>query len=164
MVQYSAPWSRFLKIVSGLISVILCAAFWLAAPTSSVDESVEFQAFLMAFPVLLLGISALFIIRRYEINGEFVEIVRVVGRKKFRLDNIASVEANPKAMDLSIRTFGNGGMFSFSGFFRNDTLGRYRAFASNKANAVVIQRKQGAPIVISPHDPQDFVDEVTARI
>ncbi|MEM9774119.1 MAG: PH domain-containing protein [Chloroflexota bacterium] len=164
MVQFSAPWSRFLKIVSGSISVLLCLAFWFAAPTSTMNESAGFRTFLIVFPLAFLGIAALFIIRRYEINDEYVEIVRVVGRKKFRLDNIKSIEANPTAMDLSIRTFGNGGMYSFSGFFRTENLGGFRAYVSNKANSVVIQRKKGSPIVVSPHDPISFVEQVNARI
>lgn len=164
MIQYSAPWSRFLKIVSGSISVLLCGAFWFAGPTSSVDESAAFQIFLIVFPVLFLALSALFIIRRYEINAEYVEVVRYAGRKKFRIDNIESIQADPNAMDLSIRTFGNGGMFSFSGLFRNDKLGSYRAYVSDKSNSVIIQRKKGSPVVVSPHDPLDFVKQVKARL
>ncbi|MEM8856785.1 MAG: PH domain-containing protein [Chloroflexota bacterium] len=163
MVQFSAPWSQFLKVISAIISIVLCVAFWYSSVASD-EYSQGFQAFLIAFPVVLLGGSALFIIRRYEVTDEFIEVVRIIGRKKYRIDNIESVEADPTLMDLSIRTFGNGGMFSISGFFRNRRLGSYRAFVSNKSNAVVMHRKKGSPIVVSPDDPDAFVKEISSRI
>ncbi|MFT5193722.1 MAG: hypothetical protein ACI9EW_003503 [Cellvibrionaceae bacterium] len=164
MKHSAAPWGLFVKVISALITVLICTVFWLAAPISSDNESVAFRMFLILLPVLLLGSSALFIILRYEISSENIEVVRVVGRTKYRLDNIKSVEFEPTSTDLSIRTFGNGGLYSISGFFRNTQLGAYRAYVTNAANCVVIRRKQGSPIVLSPHDPIRFVEQVTLSI
>lgn len=128
------------------------------------SEGVSFQIFLILFPLVLLGSSALFIIRGYEITAEHIEIARVIGRAKYALDNIDTIEFEPKSTALSIRTMGNGGLYSISGFFRNKQLGAYRAYVTDSANTVVIRRKKGSPIVISPGEPIDFVDEVTRRI
>ena len=164
MRQFSAPWSRFLKVMSTIITVIICVAFWLAAPISSEVESFSFQLFLAILPVVILGSSAIFIIRRYEISNDDIEIVRIIGRTKYALDNIESIESNPKATELSIRTMGNGGLYSISGFFRNKQLGAYRAYVTDAENCVVIKRKKGSPIVISPDDPTEFVEQVRRLI
>jgi hypothetical protein len=56
----------------------------------------------------------------------------------------------------SLRLLGNGGLFSFSGEFWNRRLGRYRALATDPSRAVVL-RYPGRTIVITPHDPQQFI-------
>ena len=150
--------------MSTIITIIVCIAFWLAAPISSEVESFSFQLFLALMPVVILGSSAIFIIRRYEISDEHIEIVRIIGRTKYEIDNIESIEADPKATELSIRTMGNGGLYSISGLFRNKKLGAYRAFVTDAANCVVIKRKKGAPIVISPGAPTEFAEQVRRLI
>ena len=164
MTQFSAPWSRFLKVISAVISIVICVAFWFAAPTTTVNETVPFQTFLILFPVAMLGSAAIFIIRRYEVTDGHIEIVRIIGRTKYAIDNIETIAFEPKATALSIRTMGNGGLYSISGFFRNKELGAYRAYVTNSANTVVIRRKKGSPIVISPGEPTDFVDAVNDQI
>jgi Bacterial PH domain len=51
---------------------------------------------------------------------------------------------------------GNGGAYSFSGEFWNRRLGRYRALATDPDRAVVL-RYPKRTIVITPHDPQQFI-------
>lgn len=160
MMRYSAPWSTFLKVVSVGITLLLLGAFWFAGPISTVEESTPFQLFLFAFPVLLLGSSAIFIIRGYEISDDAVEIIRVIGRVSYPIDNIEQVEHDPEAMSFAMRMMANGGMYSYSGFFRNQKLGSFRAYVSNKENTVVLHRKKGSPIVISPGEPKEFVKQL----
>ncbi len=52
-------------------------------------------------------------------------------------------------MKGSIRTFGNGGLFCFSGRFRNRKLGSYRAFATDPKLAVVL-RFPDKIVVVTP--------------
>jgi len=56
----------------------------------------------------------------------------------------------------SIRLFGNGGLFSFSGFFRNQALGIYRAYVTDPALTVVLVFAERT-LVISPVQPEAFV-------
>ena len=71
-------------------------------------------------------------------------------------NQLISIEPDPNAMKGSIRTFGNGGFFSFSGRFRNSQLGSYRAFATDPKRAVVIKTEKRT-FVITPQDPDDFI-------
>jgi hypothetical protein len=61
-------------------------------------------------------------------------------------------------MRWSIRTFGNGGFFSFSGFYRNKLLGAYRAFVTDRHQTVVL-RYGGRTVVVSPSSPEEFAHE-----
>ena len=64
-------------------------------------------------------------------------------------------------MEGSLKTMGNGGLFSFSGSFRNKRLGSYRALATDTRRCVVLKFDHKV-IVITPDKPKDFVDQVKA--
>jgi hypothetical protein len=56
----------------------------------------------------------------------------------------------------SIRVFGNGGLFSFTGLYQNKRLGSYRAYVTDDKRTVVVRLKEKT-IVISPEFPDEFV-------
>ena len=61
----------------------------------------------------------------------------------------------------SIRTFGNGGLYSFTGWFRNTALGAYRAFVTDPHRTVVLHFPTRT-VVVSPSAPEDFVHVIRA--
>ncbi len=67
---------------------------------------------------------------------------------------------DPDALRGSIRLFGNGGMFSFTGLFRSPKLGRYRAYVTDPARTVTL-RFADRVVVVSPSDPAAFVRDLT---
>jgi hypothetical protein len=75
---------------------------------------------------------------------------------------LESAQFEPNAMQWSIRTLGNGGFFSFSGFYRNKRLGGYRAFVTDRHQTVVL-RYSGRTVVVSPAAPEQFVQELVLR-
>jgi hypothetical protein len=78
---------------------------------------------------------------------------------------LRSAQVEPDAMRGSLRTFGNGGAFSFSGFYYNQRLGSYRAFVTDPRRAVVL-RYATRRIVLSPDSPEYFLRDLavpTAR-
>ena len=60
-------------------------------------------------------------------------------------------------MTGSIRTMGNGGLFSFSGRYRSRKLGSFRAYVTDLRNCVVLKLAEQV-IVISPENPEMFVE------
>ena len=69
---------------------------------------------------------------------------------------LESAQVEPDAMRGSLRTFGNGGAFSFTGFYYNKRLGSYRAYVTDPRRAVVL-RYANRRVVLSPDAPEDFV-------
>ncbi|VGO17923.1 hypothetical protein PDESU_06525 [Pontiella desulfatans] len=62
-------------------------------------------------------------------------------------------------MKGSIRLCGNGGLFSFTGLYRNKKLGNYRVFV-NDLNRAVVLRFSKRTTVVTPDDPAAFVERV----
>lgn len=149
--KYAAPWSISLIVISTVVSLIcvvpavalaLDGRFWIAA--------------------LLLGIvfaSALFTVRGYSLCSEDLVVYRLFWTTRVSLTGMLSSQVAPDAMRGSIRTFGNGGLFSFTGWFNNWKLGSYRAFVTDPHRAVVLNFDKHT-IVLSPGVPEDFVHDI----
>jgi hypothetical protein len=60
-------------------------------------------------------------------------------------------------MTKSLRTCGNGGAFSFTGWYWSKSLGFYRAFVTD-LNRTVVLRFEKKTVVVSPGEPEDFAE------
>ncbi len=152
---FRAPWSRRLSYSTLLFILILFAASTLGR------AEIHGRNFLSTFAItgipLLLAIgSSLFIISGYTITRDTLFIRRFLWHSRIDLSDLDSFEIDPDAMNGSSRAFGNGGLFCIAGYFRNERLGRYRAFATDPLLAVVL-RFHGKTLVVTPDNPEQFI-------
>ena len=162
----AAPWSLAVKVASTLASAVLIAvALSLAgglSHASRVPVGGALHDLLFVLPPLVLAIALLFVVRSYEVDGGELRVQRLLWTTTVPLDGIERAWHDPKAMSRSLRLFGNGGLFSITGWFRNRALGRYRAFVTNPHAAVVL-RTRSRVLVLSPDDPRRFLEDVRRR-
>jgi hypothetical protein len=152
---FKAPWGKTLRWVSVLSGLLLAVAVPLL-----VKAAPENARGLTALPLLILAGAALFVIRGYTIDPNELLIRRLLWATRLPLAGLKSAEVMPQAMRGSLRLFGNGGLFSITGLYRNRALGRYRAFVTHLQNTVVL-RFQKKTVVISPENPERFVAEIS---
>jgi len=145
---FTAPWSRLLIIVS-----VLAAALCLAIAITRFSGALSF------IPIVTMAGCALFTVRGYAITPEDNVVRRLFWNTRLPRIGLVSATFSPSAMKGSIRRFGNGGLFSFTGWFRNRELGNYRAFATDMTRSVVL-RYPGKTIVVTPGDVEGFVREL----
>ncbi|WOX06037.1 PH domain-containing protein [Microbulbifer pacificus] len=158
-IEFSAPWSRQLTFITLLTSVILLGIstiLWLKAPE---NPPLMYQLSIWMCPGVLL-LSALFAVRGYRVQGRNLWVLRPGWKTRIVLNGLKSVSFEPDATKGSIRLFGNGGFFAFSGLFRNQKLGRYRAFATDMSHTVVIQLP-ARTIVVTPDKPEQFQEALS---
>jgi hypothetical protein len=161
--HFKAPWGRSLKGMSIFITLIcigVSISGFFAAQLR--DHGLDFWIHAMT-PILILLVSLPFVIRGYTITEEALLIHRLLWDTRLPLADIRSAEAQSEAMAKSLRTFGNGGLYSFTGWYRNKALGNYRAFVTDLKRTVVLHCKTRC-IVISPDDPEDFVEAMKAHL
>ena len=151
-----APACRMLILVSALASALLLAIpilGWIALPASVP----VFSRFLMiAVPLLILVGALPFAIRGYRLQDGTLRIQRPGWATRLDLDGLLKAEADPSAMSGSLRIAGNGGLFSFTGWFWSRRLGRYRAFVMDPARSVILKFSDRT-VVVSPDAPDEFV-------
>ena len=151
MKTYKAPWSTSLIGVS-LLATGLCIAAAIGVAWSG-------RPWMALLPLAIIGGGILFTIRGYTVTPDAILVHRLLWTTRLPLAGLQSAAVEPEAMRRSIRTFGNGGLFSFSGWYRNRALGAYRAFVTDPHRSVVLHFA-ACIVVVSPSAPEDFVHDV----
>ena len=152
---FRSPWGSLLKVLSllGIVIIIGLPGWLLLSKGGAVIEVILY----CVIPIIVLFIALLFTVRGYVIKGNVLGIRRLLWETEFDLSSLVSVYCDAKAMTGSIRTMGNGGLFSFSGKYRSGKLGSFRAFVTDFRNCVVLKFDEQV-IVVSPENPEMFVE------
>ena len=158
MKTYQASWGRSLIVISSLL-VVLSIASVVGMPLILVSGPPGLGLLAQwTMSVIVLGCLP-FMIRGYVITDDAILIRRLFWTTRLDRAGLKSAESVPKAMKGSLRTCGNGGGFSFTGWYWNKSLGFYRAFVTD-LNRTVVLRFGKRTVVLSPDDPEGFVSEL----
>jgi hypothetical protein len=156
-----APWSTALKVLSLVGTVVLGAvsyAAFRAIPTST-GFTHNFGLGIALVPLAVLIASLFFVVRGYSVDATHLVVERLFTATRVPLTGLTRVWIEPHACQGSIRIIGNGGLFSFSGWFYSKRLGRYRLFATDFRNAVVLAFPR-ENVVVSPAAPHAFLEHL----
>lgn len=122
------------------------------------------------FPIFALVILAILNysygerILGYDVTNEGVKIVKGKNVELIKKDRIIEVKLIDKSdLKFAIRTFGIGGIFSYSGTFTNKKLGSMTWYLTRKDSLVMLVTKMDK-IVLSPDNCQEFYNEVKKMI
>ena len=161
-IRFSAPWCLAVKLTTVVVMALLLGITSIGS--RALPDSTPWLARLAIaiVPLAILLGTLPFIVRGYIITGGELRIERLGWQNRFALTDVISVNADPDAISGSLRLCGSGGLFGFFGWFRNRTLGIYRAYGTDPENSVVLKLKNRT-IVVTPHAPAQFVEEINRR-
>ncbi|HEX3126953.1 MAG TPA: PH domain-containing protein [Thermoanaerobaculia bacterium] len=159
--SFGAPWSTLLKIMTAFAVAILAIVGFVFVTEfpREVAAEIPFYFAMLAVSGAFLG-SAFFVVRGYELEPNVLLVRRLLWSTKIPLDNLTNAWADETAMKGSLRLFGNGGLFVFAGLFTNRKLGRYRAFATQPRNSVVL-KFTNRTVVVTPDRPVEFLQALS---
>lgn len=155
----AAPWPRGLKLLSALGTLILVAGGFIAyraAPNVAGFTHAFGVGVSLVFPAILLA-SLCFVVTGYAVDGTDLSVQRLFFSNRIALDGLSRLWHEPAQCRHSIRVFGNGGLYSFTGLYWSKALGRHRLFATDLARAVVLVTPRRT-VVITPAEPQVFIE------
>ena len=152
---FAAPWGTALKAMSGIFTLMLLGIAWIGLRTEA-DMGATWYASMVGMPLLILLIALNYTVLGYRITGDRLCVRRLGWTSQWNLEGLEAVAADTGAMVGSRRVFANGGLYSFSGRFRNKHLGHYHALATDPSRAVIL-RWPNRTLVITPDDPERFV-------
>ncbi|MFT3992093.1 MAG: PH domain-containing protein [Luteolibacter sp.] len=160
MKSYAAPWSNLLKITSAIMVILSLVTIFGSSylPLNIPKWSVHLTRWTL--PVIVIACVP-FIVLNYSIANKQLLIRRPFRTTRFDLTDFQSAAYAPKAMNKCLRLCGNGGIFSFTGWFWNSTLGNFQAFVTDP-NRTVVMRFKNKTIIVSPDDPEAFVTELNS--
>ena len=139
-----------------VLSLVILMLPMLAAILAPTKPPLLASVLLIAVPPLIVAKAFAARVRGYTLTEREIIVHRGLGTTRLTLAGLRSVAGDVDAMRGSARVFGNGGLFSITGRFWNRKLGCFRAFATDQSRAVVL-RYADRTIVITPHDPQQFI-------
>jgi len=146
--QFRSSWDFLLIGMTFLISAALIALAFIGG------------IFSVIMAIVFISFGVFFGVYGYSLQPQELRIIRLGWSKDIPYNDIVNIEYSPDAMMGSLRKFGIGGFFSYYGMFKNRVLGDYKAYATHRKNTVVITIKSGKKIVVTPSDPERFVEEL----
>jgi hypothetical protein len=161
MKHYEAPWSTSLIVLSVLTTIVCVGATTAAWLSLGIKNPPGVPGLVALLPLVILFGAALFTVRGYSISSDSILVHRLLWSTVLPRTGLESAHAEPDAMRGSIRTFGNGGAFSFTGFYYGKRLGSYRAYVTDPHRTVIL-RYAKRRVVLSPATPEDFVYDLAA--
>jgi hypothetical protein len=157
--EFGAPWSRAVRLLS-FGSVALLLALTLIGLLLGPRQVWLWRALMVGAPLAVLCSALLFMVRGYVLSPAQIEVRRLGWATVLPLAGLEAVSGDPRALQGSLRLFGNGGLFAISGWFWNRRIGRFRAYATDPERAVLLRYRDGAQVILTPHDVQHFIIQV----
>jgi Bacterial PH domain len=157
--EFSAPWGRSLRVMTSAAVAILLTVV-LTGLLAGPRQLWVWWAAMVAMPLVVLCGSLLFMVRGYVLTDSQIEVRRLGWSTTLPLADLVTATGEPQGLRGSVRLFGNGGLFSISGWFWNRRIGRFRAYATDPQRAVLLRYRDGARVVLTPHDVQHFLVQV----
>jgi hypothetical protein len=158
--SFRAPWGKLLIIMTALGCVVLLGVPSMMVSVIPQDDLpvIARIAMILIWP-LILGITALFSIRSFDIMQDGILVQRLFWANRLGYEDLRSVRVDKDAMKGSIRVMGNGGLFSFSGRYRSRKLGVFTVYATDMKLSVIL-RYSDRTVVVTPESPEEFADLV----
>jgi PH (Pleckstrin Homology) domain-containing protein len=160
--EFRAPWSGSLKTASR-IAVIILLGIAVAGIVLMPARLPWVRVFMVAAPACFLVSALLFMVSGYRLSATALEIQRPLWTTTYALAELVSVAGDTDALHGSLRVFGNGGLFSFTGIFWNKRLGLFHAYGTDPERAVVMKFRTRM-IVVTPDDTQHFIVRVRTHL
>jgi hypothetical protein len=154
--EFSAPWSRSLRLVTAL-SVALLLTIALTGLLLGPRQPFAWRMLMVGVPLVVLLGALVFTVRGYVLTESQIEVRRFGWSTTLPYAGLAGVTGEPDGLRGSLRLFGNGGLFAFSGWFWNRRIGRFRAYATDPQRAVLLRYRDDSKVVVTPHDVQHFI-------
>jgi len=120
--------------------------------------SIKNALIISQFALLFIGLAWFLKPRLYIYNKK--EVIVKSKFRKVKFDNIKYYKVIPQ-LGRSIRLWGNGGLFSFSGIFYNkDFGGRFRCYINNTQDSIMLYTEDNKKILINPSEHRKFLGEL----
>jgi len=120
-----------------------------------------YTSLLGILPLVLIIATYLYRTTAITIDNTGIIVERNISPVAINYSDITSVMPLTKAdMGLVARTFGNGGLFGYTGMFYNKKYGSMKWYCTNRSNYVLIEKANGKKAVISPDEPGEFIKDI----
>lgn len=144
MMRYYYKLSKSTWIISLIVSLVLVIAAKAVFQLGTVYGYV-IGTLLASVLIISFGLMPIYLEedeRKYKLRLTFFSI-------NLNKADYSTIQISPDEFDRSIRTFGSGGLFGFTGMFYSKQMGHYRAFIANPNRPLLLLTKGNKKIIIN---------------
>jgi len=153
---------QFTTILTLGVTVVLCiVAFFILTQADGLPFLSVIIPLLMV--ALLLGCYAGSIKAVIVTDGTII-VERKIGERVYPMNEITAVQHVTDELDLSLRLFGNGGLFGYMGWFRSGAIGTYQANANRRDARILLTFKDGKQLVLSADQSVELSADIAQRL
>ena len=149
--RFTATWSGRLVVLTTIASAVIFGASF---ASGSEDHWMISGGMVLVWVYCLAGH-----VLGYDVDGKQLRIRRLLYSHTIDLRGIKRAERAPAVLRNAVR-IGNGGLFSFSGWFFKRRQGWLRAVATDSGDRCVLLVFEDRRWVVSPDDPNGFIETV----
>jgi hypothetical protein len=162
--EFKTSLDKLAKVVTAVITILFTAIIFL--------QLIFIQDFgntssIITITILLISYLIAFIFRpiSYIILDKLLVIHRPLLDLKIALNEIENIVVlDSQELKGTIRTFGVGGLWGYWGRFANSRIGAMKWYATRMSNAVLITTGNNKKIVLTPDDPELFVEKLKSAL
>lgn len=153
--------------LAGIIIPLLVFALTISTAVFSYKATHNASTTYIAYlaPVLLLTLLVAFYILKplyITADADALTIHRIYGPASFPYTTIYSISMlSNKDMSGAVRTFGNGGLFGYTGKYYNSRFGKMTWYCTKRKNYLLIILTNNKKIVITPDNPAELLMELS---
>ena len=154
---YPVSWDNLVKAVTIGVFVLLASVI---ITLGIVVRSHLLSAALVVAAGAVLFVPYLWAPRGYILHDNEVVVKRLIGDAKIA---VAEAASHWKWTWWGLRLFGSGGLYGYYGIFTFKGTGMVRMHATNRHKLVLIRDVKGKRHLLSPDDPERFVQQTRSR-
>lgn len=146
----------------GGLSVVIMGTAYVAWQKSGGDIMVVVLSGMVSL-LLFATIGMMYLLRTtgISVTGDAIMIERKIKPVTIPFSDIKEIKnVSKEEMGRVIRTFGNGGLFGYTGMYYSKKQGSMMWYCTRLGNYVIIETRDGKKVVISPDNPQELVRAV----
>ena len=164
--EFPTTWGRLTRLITvsavGLAFGVSAYILVLGAAQLSHARSVGTLMIVVAVADILLMLKAAALAPGgYFVTPREIVVRRILGSVRIPLSDVTDVRSGGDILKGVLWLGGSGGLFGFFGKFRRPGMGTFMAYATRLDRLVLIERGNATPIVLSPDEPERFVEEVS---
>jgi hypothetical protein len=120
-IDFKAPWSRSL-LVATIVSTLVLIAIAIGGFLAAMPLRLGWAIAIICIPLVVLLAALRCMVLGYRLTESEIQVRRLGWITTLPLTTLQSIEGRVDAMQGSLRLFGNGGLFSFTGLLLESTV------------------------------------------
>lgn len=152
--EFAAPKSLWIKVITAVLAlgfITLCAVIFRD------DEDRTAVVFPIAILLLVFGLSYYYSIVKYKVLSDKIIVQRPFDSVSIPTSGLTGRRIEKKDIRQSIRTFGIGGVFAYTGTFWNSKFGSMTWYVTDMDKAVLLTDSRSNKTIVSPDDAEKFI-------